>query len=198
MSHIAVQTTKAGEPMFSDLAAMEQAAGMIGCEIVKKKEYTWWGRSVGDYPLPAGMKKEDLGKNAEYVLRIRPDSYEKFGLDAKAQPYELGLLPDPNNPGCYVPMYDFFCGGMGLDKAIGAPLFDPADKRRHQPLMFCPRFKQYYDMCCDAIAAQQAGDRIEFMTAAQAYVKYPHLFPQSTDEETMVSLVDTDARVGAS
>lgn len=185
MSHVASQETKPGEPMFADLEALKLAAEMIGCEVVKQKTYNWYNRHVGDYPLPKGMKADELGKNAEYVIRIKKDQYAKLGLAAGATPYELGLVPDPNNPGCYVPIYDFWQQGYGLEKAIGSPLFKDTDKVVQ---MLCPKLKQHYDMACDALAAKQAGDQIEFLPMKTAAEKYPTMFPPSTDEATWVSI----------
>lgn len=195
MSHVAVQETKPGEPMFADLEALRMAADMLGGEIVKKKDYKWWGRSAGDYPLPLGMTADQLGKNAEYVLRVRPEKYAELGVSG--EPYELGLIADPNNPGCFIPMWDWFCGGMGLNKVIGDPLF--ADQAKKQVTSLCPKLKQFYDMCCDKLAAAQAGDVINFFTLADARVKYPQLFGQSaplpTDGDTWVSIAETEGRV---
>jgi hypothetical protein len=50
-------------------------------------------------------------------------------------------------------------------------------------------------MCCDALAAREAGDAIEFMNLRDAGIKYPMHFAQSEDETTWVSIVDTEGRV---
>lgn len=184
MSHVAAQETKPGEPMFADLEALKLAAEMIGCEVVKQKTYNWYQTHVGDYPLPKGMKAEELGRNAEYVVRIKPENYKKLGI--AGTPYELGLVADPNNPGCFVPIYDFWAQGHGLEKAIGSPLFEKNDTKRVK--MLCPQLKQKYDMACDALAAKQAGDQIEFLSLKAASAKYPHMFPKTEDEVTFVSI----------
>lgn len=184
MSHVATQETKAGEPMFADLEALKLAASMCGGRIVKRNTYHWYNRHVGDYPMPKGMTADQLGKNAEYVFEVDPAQYQALGIAGR--PYDLGLIPDPNNPGCYVPIYDFYAGGMGLDKAIGSPLFENGGDRVVR--MLCPRLKQRYDMACDVLAARQAGDTIDLLTARQAAEKYPGVFPPSTDEETWVSI----------
>lgn len=183
MSHVASQETKPGEPMFADLEALKLAAEMCGCEVVKQKTYHWYMRHVGDYPVPKGMKVADLGKNAEYVVRIKPENYKKFGV---GNPYELGLVADPNNPGCLTPVYDFYMGGNGLDKAVGSPLFEGHDTTKVK--MLCPQLKQKYDMACDALAAKASGDHIEFLSLKDAAVKYPAMFPKTDDEVTFVSV----------
>lgn len=184
MSHVAAQETKPGEPMFADLEALQLAAQMCGGRIVERNTYHWYNRHVGDYPVPKGVKVSELGKNAKYVFEITPENYKRFGITGK--PYDLGFIEDPNNPGCYVPIYDFFAGGMGLDKAIGTPLFKDAAQRTIQ--MLCPKLKQNYDMACDILAAKQAGDQIDVLTAKDAAKKYPNLFPATEDEDTWVSI----------
>lgn len=191
MSHVAVQETKPGEPMFKDMEALNMACAMLGLEVVQKSTYTWYNKHMGDYPLPKGVKVSDLGHNAKFVVRLNEEGRKK---NPKA--YEIGMLEDPNNPGCFVPIYDFYAGGFGLEEAIDRPLFNDAGQRSVK--MLCPRLKQHYDMCCDALAAKAAGDSIEFLTAKDAHVRYPALFPEATaDERTWVSIVNTDARVEA-
>lgn len=192
MSHVAVQECKAGDPMFADLEALRMAADMLGGELVTQSTYHWYERHVGDYPVPKGMKASELGKNAEYVVKIKPSEYEKFGV---SEPYEMGLVNDPNNPGAYVPIYDFWAGGHGLNKLIGDPLMAGGAVK-----MLAPKLKQMYDMCCDKIAAAQAGDNIQFYTLADAKAEFPQLFQgpvAAEDKDTWVSIADTEGRVKA-
>ncbi len=105
-------------------------------------------------------------------------------------PYEIGLIPDPDNPGCYVPLYDYYNRGYGLDDYVGTP------RHGKEGVTLCPKLKQHYDMMCDAIAAREAGDTIEFKTQKDASIAYPELFKPSNDETTWVSIVDTSARIG--
>lgn len=173
--------------MFADLEALRAACAMLGLEVVEQRTYRWYGTSVGDYPLPAGMKAGELGRNATYVIRFNEEMRKKH-----PQAYEVGLIADPNNPGAFVPLYDYWNSGYGINTAVGAPLLE-ADRKTVK--MLCPRLKQHYDMCCDALAAKQAGDSIEFLTLADAHRKYPQQFPASTDAETWVSVVDPTHRV---
>jgi len=196
MSHVAVQQTKPGEPMFADLEALKMACDMLGLEIEVRSNYAWFNRHMGDYPLPAGMKANELGNNAKFVVKLTEATASKRA-DTSHIPYEIGMVEDPNNPGCYTPIYDFWAGGYGLEETVGAPLFEGKDTRKVQ--MLCPKLKQFYDMCCDKLAAQQAGDNIQFLTAKDAHEKYPLLFPNPTnDVDTWVSIADTENRIRSS
>lgn len=193
MSHLASQTTRPGEPLFVDLAALKQAAETLGLEMIEQSNYRWYGKTVGDYPLPAGQTAETLGKNAKFVLRIPATKVAEMRAATRYfnEPYEIGILEDANNPGCYVPVYDFFMGGYGLDAIVGEPITDGDVVR-----MLAPKLKQRYDMVADVFAAQEAGDSIEFLTTKDAHVKYPNTFAQPGDEDTFVSLVNTGSRLG--
>jgi hypothetical protein len=194
VSHVALQKTRAGEPMFRDVEALRIACGMLGLDVKQTNKYRWWGRHVGDYPLPEGMKAADLGSNALFVLSVSEEKKKELGLH---DPYEIAIVEDPNNPGCYVPLYDFYGGGLGLDRVVGRPVYEGS--RDKQPSLLAPKLKNHYDMACDALAAKEAGDTIEFLTRKQAHEKYPQLFPEPTQaEDEWVSIVETNpARVTA-
>lgn len=82
-----------------DLAALKAAVKEFGCEWVEgKKKYTWFGQSVGDYPIPAGMTAEALGK-CDHVIKVP-------GVN-----YEIGVVKLPQ--GGYTLAYDFY-GNWGL------------------------------------------------------------------------------------
>jgi len=185
MSHVAVQETKAGEPMFADLEALQMAARMCGLRLVERSTYHWYGRHVGDYPLPPGMSADELGRNARFVLEADPERFADYGLPPHARPYDLGLVEDPNNPGAFVPVYDFWAEGMGLHRFIGPPVRD----EHGRPVLLAPRLKQAYDVACDVLAARAAGDQIVVMTAKEAATRFPDLFPPTDDADTWVSVV---------
>jgi hypothetical protein len=47
----------------SNLTALESAIQEMGGTFLRdKKNYEWYGRHVGDFPLPPGFTKEMLGK----------------------------------------------------------------------------------------------------------------------------------------
>lgn len=50
-----------------------------------QKTYEWFGEHVGDYPIPEGMTKEDMGKCLHAI--------EVPGAD-----YEIGVIKDPLDP----------------------------------------------------------------------------------------------------
>jgi hypothetical protein len=173
--------------MFANLHALKLAAEMCNGRIVERNTYHWYQTHVGDYPLPEGVKKEDLGHNAKYVFEIPPENYEALGITRK--PYDLGLMEDVNNPGCLVPIYDFYNKGYGLETAIGSPLF--ADKDKTQIIMLCPSLKQRYDMACDILAAKACGDCIDVLPLAEAREKYPDIefASQPNSADTWVSVI---------
>lgn len=104
MSHIGDM-----EVHIKDLAALEAAASRLGLELVKgQTAYKWYGRSVGDYPLPAGFAAEDLGK-CEHALRIPGDN----------KAYEIGVVKRRDGKPGFQLLWDFWQGGFGLTAKIG-------------------------------------------------------------------------------
>lgn len=194
-SHVAAQKTKKGEPLFTDKAAIIRAAELLGCQVVDRNTYNWYQRHVGDYPVPPGMKASELGKNALFVIQIaepkRSELAKKFG----AAPYDVGVIADPNNPGCFTLIYDFWNSGYGVDEVLGAPVRNG----KYEIQLLCPLFKQTYDMVCEQLGAQEAGDGLEVLSMAQARAKYPHAFAdipaQADDDKTWVSFASTDNRI---
>lgn len=191
MSHVALQKTKAGEPVFVDIEALRIAAERIGLVMEKRSNYAWWGQSVGDYPLPAGWTAADIGNNATYVLSLPKEKAAKFASWGRG-PFEIGIIADPENPGCWSPCYDFFNGGYGLDELVGAPVYN--DKGELEVL--APLLIQRYQMVADEMAAAEAGDNITFMSTKEAHMRYPDVFTKEGNDRDFVSVVDTGERVG--
>lgn len=81
--------------------------------IEDKSEYTWYGRYMNDWPLPKGVKQEDLGK-CDHVIQV-PGSYYEIGVVKSKDKEEYNLI------------YDFWqgkeieaaCGGRELGKLKG-------------------------------------------------------------------------------
>lgn len=108
MSHVATIDLE-----INDLEALEKAAVALGLELVRdQKQYHWFGTHVGDYPVPVGFKKEDLGK-CDHTLRVKGADQTKWN-----RPYEVGVVKNKDKAG-YTLLWDFYCGGYGLQEKIG-------------------------------------------------------------------------------
>lgn len=97
------------EVEIKDLSALKAACEDLGLELIEgQKTYKWFGRSVGDYPLPTGVKNSDLGK-CEHAIRIPKNS----------QAYEIGVVRSKTNPKAYNLLWDFWQGGFGMRDKVG-------------------------------------------------------------------------------
>src|SRR4051812_25522941 len=119
MSHVTAMKTKAGKPLITNLQAVRLAAQNLGLVCTAKKHYRTWkddhgGNLVGDWNVPPGVTTEELGDNAMLVLSMSPEQ-KAARRTHRQEPYEIGICPDPRNPGAYYLMYDFYSGGMGID-----------------------------------------------------------------------------------
>lgn len=103
MSHVADI-----EMEVNDLGCLKEAAKAIGLEFVEKSTYKWFGRSVGDYPLPKGFTEADLGK-CKYVLQIPGNS----------KAYEIGVIERKDGKPGYQLLWDFWNKGYGLEDVVG-------------------------------------------------------------------------------
>lgn len=77
-------------------------------ERIGKETYNWWGKHVGDYPVPQGFTKEELGK-CNYC----------FGFPGREDLYELGVV---YRDGKFHLLYDFY-------GSKGQPLMDLLGKK---------------------------------------------------------------------
>lgn len=104
MSHVATVDLHV-----KDLDALAAAAQDCGCELIRGQEsYKWFGKSVGDYPLPEGFAAQDLGKCA-HAIRI----------PGAANAYEVGVVARRDGKPGYTLLWDFWRGGFGLQDKIG-------------------------------------------------------------------------------
>lgn len=82
-----------------DLEALEAACAELNATFVRgQSTYNWFGHHVGDYPLPAGFKIDDLGK-CQHAIRLP-------GVN-----YEIGVTRNPLKPDSFTLLYDFFGSG---------------------------------------------------------------------------------------
>lgn len=136
MSHVATVDVEV-----KDLGALEEACRRLGLEFMTGQQtYRWYGRSEGDYPLPAGLTAEDLGR-CEHAIRIR--DAEREGPDA---PYEIGVVRRRDGRPGWALMWDFWCGGLGLEEKVGAG---------------CRNLKREYANVIATRAAQRQGFRVQ-------------------------------------
>ena len=81
--------------LIKDLEALKMACKDLGCEFIKdKKEYAWYGVHVGDYPLPEGMTKEEMGK-CNHAIKVPGANWE------------IGVVKEKDGKS-YKLIYDFF------------------------------------------------------------------------------------------
>lgn len=92
----------------TDLDLLIKAAEDVGLEVRQKTEFKWYGTHVGDYPLPVGFAKEDMGK-CEFAL----------GVKGNADAYEIGVVKRRDGQPGYTMLWDFFAKGYGLEDKIG-------------------------------------------------------------------------------
>lgn len=103
MSHVASIEVK-----ITNLEALKAACAELGVAWYEgQKNYKWYGTSVGDYPLPAGMTVEMLGK-CEHAIHVP-------GVE-----YEVGVVK--LSDGTYTLAFDFWGPGQGLLKKFGDKL----------------------------------------------------------------------------
>lgn len=100
MSHVATISLE-----IKNLDDLEAACNRLGLELVRGKEsYRWFGRSVGDHPLPEGFTVDDLGK-CDHAIRI-PQSVT--GAD---RAYEIGVVKRRDGKPGWTLLWDFWNGG---------------------------------------------------------------------------------------
>jgi hypothetical protein len=130
MSHVATI-----EIEIRDLDALDAAARSLGLELVRgQTTYKWYGRHVGDYPLPAGFTREDLGR-CDHAIRVPGNN----------QAYEIGVVKRRDGRPGYVLLWDFWRGGYGLVEKVGEN---------------ANRLKQAYAIEAAKRAAWRAGHRV--------------------------------------
>jgi hypothetical protein len=103
MSHVVSIKTK-----LTDLDAIKATCKELGLIFKQgQKTYAWYGRTMGDYPLPAGFTAADLGQ-CEHAIQV------------PGAEYEIGLARAKDGNG-FVMLFDFWGTNKGepILKAIG-------------------------------------------------------------------------------
>ena len=145
MSHIASINI-----VITDLAALQAAARELGGLWVEgKKNYNWFGISVGDYPLPPGMTVDQLGK-CEHVIAL------------PGVRYEIGVVKCAD--GNYTLAYDFY--GSGRNSS-----FHDGDKILAHFGEGLSKIKQFYGLHKATIAAKLRGYSTSRKLAANGDMK---------------------------
>jgi hypothetical protein len=105
-------------------------------ELVRgQKTYKWYGRSVGDYPLPAGFGAHELGQ-CEHAIRI----------PGQPSAYEIGVVARRDGKPGYALLWDFWHGGFGLEEKAGQD---------------CKKLRQSYAVQVAAKQARKQGYRVQ-------------------------------------
>ena len=91
------------ELVIHSLEDLKDACRQLGFEFIKnQKTFKWYGRWVGDTPLPEGINIEDLGK-CDHAIRVPGCNYE-VGVVKRGDHYTL--------------LWDYYSAG-GLEPKIG-------------------------------------------------------------------------------
>ena len=86
------------------LSDLKTACKELGLTFMENRNtYKWYGRFMGDYPLPDGFNVEDLGK-CDHAINV------------PGCRYEIGVIKTPQ--GKYQLLWDFWHAG-GLEKKLG-------------------------------------------------------------------------------
>lgn len=84
----------------TDLEALKAACTRLGFEFLEGQSYKWWGRHVGDYPLPAGFTPEELATSL-HSIRV-PQAFKGF---------TVGVFKSKTGPG-YQLLWDHYDDGL--------------------------------------------------------------------------------------
>lgn len=91
------------------LEALKDACKALGLELVMNQTtFKWYGTHVGDYALPEGFTKNDMGK-CLHAIRIPGDT----------RAYEIGVTNRRDGKKGYTLLWDFWAGGYGMQEKVG-------------------------------------------------------------------------------
>lgn len=102
MSHVAKIQLQ-----ITDLDALDAACRELGLTLNRdQRSYAWFGRHVGDYPLPEGFTQHDLG-HCEHAIKVPGTNWEIGVARARGHSH-------------YTLLFDFYGSqGQPIAKAIG-------------------------------------------------------------------------------
>ncbi len=152
MSHVVSISTR-----LTDLAAIKAACAEISKAIGKavtfkenQKTYAWYGYSVGDYPLPAGFTKNDLG-HCDHAIAV-----EGAG-------YEVGLARAKDGNG-WILLFDWWGPGNALLDALCTAQEAKALRDKTTTACKAGRFMQTYGVNKAEFAARKLGFQTQRQT----------------------------------
>ena len=91
------------------LDALKRACDELGLQFNEGKEtFKWYGTHMGDYALPKGFTKEDMGKCDHSI-----------SVPGKPGAYEVGVCKARDGSDGYELLWDFWNKGYGLEEALG-------------------------------------------------------------------------------
>ncbi len=89
-----------------DLDTLAAACLRVGCALVRgQTSYAWYGRSMGDAPLPEGFAATDLG-TCEHAVRV------------PGARYEIGVVARRDGRAGFTLLWDSWQSG-GLERVLG-------------------------------------------------------------------------------
>lgn len=128
MSHVVSIAVK-----LTDLEAIKATCKELGLVFKQgQRSYRWYGSSVGDYPLPVGFTREDLG-HCEHAIEV------------PGAGYDIGLARAKDGAG-YVMLFDFWGPGRPILDAVGGEKAN--------------RFVQLYGVNKATLAARKLGHTV--------------------------------------
>lgn len=143
MSHVAVIDVEC-----KDLKALDKACQALGLVLLlNQRTYRWYGRSVGDYPIPAGLTAADLGR-CDHAIAIPNDS----------RAYQIGVVKRRDGKPGYQLLWDFYAGGYGMEAKVGKDAIKLRDRYAAEVAGAIYRKKGYR-----VKIQQQADDTLELV-----------------------------------
>jgi len=94
---------------FESLESLKNSCPALGLQFNEnKQDFNWYGRHVGDYPLPEGFGASDMGK-----------CDHSMSVVGKPNAYEIGVCKARDGSDNWELLFDFWQGGHGLQEVIG-------------------------------------------------------------------------------